>query len=684
MEPIFVTRKNGTIYPLHTKGRMIESAKQIRTFMEEDYVEVVLLCDTRVAFSIGDSMSVFGRTYIMNKLPDVDKVGSRNFKYTIRFEGAHYSMARVAYLLNVTTTSSSLQDVQGNSLIGDIGVFLNVLMVNLNRVFPGKWTLGTYPHDTNADTLLTIDEGENCLSVLQTLCDTFDQEFDVTEHNGMFTLNIRKRNVVFPHSFRYGDHKGLYELRRSNSGSENLINKLWVYGGKDNLTLNYQSDRLLLPNKTRSTSFIKDDTQMALHGVFEGVKVFDDIIPTREGSVTAISSDVKKLVDSTMFNLNEKWQDTTADYQWYLQIKGLQDTSDVYSNYQSHVVNSTKYLIAGTNATLHFNSGKLAGYDFEIASYDHATNTFTLKQSTDERGYKFPSDTDSVFQIAIGDRYTLANIMLPQSYITAAQNRLNTAAQEYLDKMCTPLVKYDLKVDEKYIRWKCPDDLVAIDCGDYVQLTDVDFVTTTTRIRVRSVERNMLSRYSYTLVLEDVNLYRERRKISTLGNIANNNQEHYHLPTTPEGGGGETGQDGTTFIPHVDDNGLLSWTNNGGMENPNPVNIRGPKGEGVEMTHRTVSIKSASGTIEVTSGREYTRVDLYQNTVLYVSSKGNTNEQYMLLRNHTSSPIDVIINGDKGEQLVGDSEITIQSDGYYEVSYIYNENEYIVTSREIQ
>lgn len=56
----------------------------------------------------------------------------------------------------------------------------------------------------------------------------------------------------------------------------------------------------------------------------------------------------------------------------------------------------------------------------------------------------------------------------------------------------------------------------------------------------------------------------------------------------------------------------------------------------------------------------------------------------MLLRNHTSSPIDVIINGDKGEQLVGDSEITIQSDGYYEVSYIYNENEYIVTSREIQ
>jgi hypothetical protein len=35
---------------------------------------------------------------------------------------------------------------------------------------------------------------------------------------------------------------------------------------------------------------------------------------------------------------------------------------------------------------------------------------------------------------------------------------------------------------------------------------------------------------------------------------------------------------GTSYIPHVDENGNLSWSNNDGKENPQPVNIRGEKG----------------------------------------------------------------------------------------------------------
>lgn len=41
---------------------------------------------------------------------------------------------------------------------------------------------------------------------------------------------------------------------------------------------------------------------------------------------------------------------------------------------------------------------------------------------------------------------------------------------------------------------------------------------------------------------------------------------------------GKTGNTGVTFTPHVDSNGNLSWTNDGGLENPETVNIRGPKG----------------------------------------------------------------------------------------------------------
>ncbi len=42
---------------------------------------------------------------------------------------------------------------------------------------------------------------------------------------------------------------------------------------------------------------------------------------------------------------------------------------------------------------------------------------------------------------------------------------------------------------------------------------------------------------------------------------------------------GDRGPQGYTFTPKVDSIGNLSWTNNGGLDNPSDVNIKGPKGE---------------------------------------------------------------------------------------------------------
>lgn len=50
----------------------------------------------------------------------------------------------------------------------------------------------------------------------------------------------------------------------------------------------------------------------------------------------------------------------------------------------------------------------------------------------------------------------------------------------------------------------------------------------------------------------------------------------------PKGGAsdpGILGKDGTTFTPSVSASGDLSWTNDGGKENPETVNIKGPQGE---------------------------------------------------------------------------------------------------------
>ena len=47
---------------------------------------------------------------------------------------------------------------------------------------------------------------------------------------------------------------------------------------------------------------------------------------------------------------------------------------------------------------------------------------------------------------------------------------------------------------------------------------------------------------------------------------------------TIQGAKGDTGAAGTTFTPHLDGNGNLSWTNDGGLDNPETQNIRGAAG----------------------------------------------------------------------------------------------------------
>lgn len=84
----------------------------------------------------------------------------------------------------------------------------------------------------------------------------------------------------------------------------------------------------------------------------------------------------------------------------------------------------------------------------------------------------------------------------------------------------------------------------------------------------------------------------------------------------PMGPQGNPGSDGTTFTPQVSAAGVISWTNDGGKENPQPVNIKGPAGQngqngqdgedgerGFGILSVTTAPTATSGTI---SGKAYT------------------------------------------------------------------------------
>lgn len=68
--------------------------------------------------------------------------------------------------------------------------------------------------------------------------------------------------------------------------------------------------------------------------------------------------------------------------------------------------------------------------------------------------------------------------------------------------------------------------------------------------------------------------------IQTNTGIKPTNERYWKLVVSGQQGvQGIQGKTGVTFTPHVDSQGNLSWTNDGGLENPVTINIKGQKGD---------------------------------------------------------------------------------------------------------
>ena len=468
MEQIIVRHPDGTTALLTSRARKsgVTKAEQSITLLGADTVAITVKSATPLTFHLGDQIDVYGKTYTLNQLPGIKKTGNRNFEYTLTFEGVQYELIDVQFLLP--------DDTVLDSFTGDLEDFLGILIGNLTRVYPGKWVLGVYPANTEYKTLTYTEK--NCLEVLQDLCEQYSTEFEITQANGVRTLNIKTAGVNFPYTFRYGRTGGLYELTRQNINSKNVVTRLYAYGGSSNLGDKYRYTRLCLPGKAKNASYIEDAAAIAAYGLKENTKIFDDIRPERYGEVTAAGSAYYAFKDATMnFDLNEK---------------------DSAGN--------TKWLIDGATAKVKFTTGNLAGYEFDIHKYDHATKEIQVVPFTDENGMKFPSETSAAFQFGVGDKYFFTDINLPDTYKTDAENKLLAEGNKAITEYSQPQVQYGLSIDENFIR-QFAGELTVVNLfavGDYIPVEDED-IGVNKSVRITAFTRDLLREYKYNITLGD-------------------------------------------------------------------------------------------------------------------------------------------------------------------------------------
>lgn len=495
MEQIVITHPNGERLHLFSKQRpsAISKATQKVALLSDDLVSLTVVSAEPLNFDFGDVITIFGKPYKLNQLPEPTKEGERKYTYEVTLEGTQYDLIDVIYKLP--------EGCYGEQLYGDLEAHLNALIWNLNRIYPGKWILGTFPANTPFKNLNAT--GKNCLQVLQEYCEQYGVEFGIVINTaaGTYTLNIvEKVGVTQPFTLQYGRGKGLYKLQRKNINNAGITTRLYAYGGSNNLGSSYGHNKLCLPGTTRLTSYVESATGRARYGIKENEKTFDDIKPERLGEVTSLGGNVLSFADSSMFDLNEREQDGTT----------------------------TKYLIEGATAKVTFQTGNLAGYSFDVRKYDHTTHMFVINKFTDENGTVFPSETSAAFQIAVGDKYIIEDINLPQQYITDAEARLLEQATKELEKVEQPQVSYALELDAQFLAKTFGQEVSAevLHVGDFIRIVD-EGVGVDKEVRITRIERNLLKEHSYSITLADTvqksNAVRVINEIKDINDVINLN-----------------------------------------------------------------------------------------------------------------------------------------------------------------
>jgi len=506
MNNITLYRNGSPLFNLVERGkRSVESAAISKALLSDDTLTIRMKSSSVLDIKINDYFLLFGSIYRLNSLPNVNKISNTEYEYDIIAQGLMYDMLRCKYF-NADGTGQKFN--LEFPLIGTIETFLICLKNNMQRLSL-DWEIGNF---TNAETKTITFGDDTCLSALQKICDEFKVDFWVKIENDKILIHTGDFGRKLPINFEYGKGKGLYSLNRSNVDDNDIINRLYVLGGTENIPNGYRnfSTNLLLPN----SDFIEDANLIANFGLKEGSITFEEIYPKRTGKITALGDTKFKFIDSKMdFDLNEKESDNVT----------------------------TKYLIAGTSAKVHFNTGNLAGYEFEIkkGGYNHTTKTFEIIPFTNDSGQKFPDIDSEAFQFSLGDEYVILDIVMPQTYIDKAENELLVKGLEQFELHKNAKVSYDLEIDSAYME---KIGIGNFDIGDYV--TVVDKMLRINSTTVTFIEGGVYNPFKYKVtiadsyeinyasqVILDVKTIKNVLSITNLGNI---NYSKLGLKTTQE------------------------------------------------------------------------------------------------------------------------------------------------------
>lgn len=429
---------------------VLDKLEYTGVFMAERACTSTFISDVKINFDVFDYIDYRGERFELELLPTVKKISKHQYSYDLNFVSLKYELER-CMMRNIVPSDNGI--VYPTPLVveftGTVKYLAERIQACLDAMYgKGVWSI-TLADGVDSEEKNISMSNQNCWSALSLVNTEYKLNYFVKGRS----VTIGGAEPVVNNVFEYGKGKGLYEIERISDADTGIVTKLRAYGGTRNLDYSYPKKpewtdsilpanyalsplRLMLPSfKTDGvTDFVLASNEaIAKYGIREGVITYDDIYP----SITGMKNSAGQAIDEIK-SVDAITSETQPTFTVQLYDLGF----DLNESYMPE-------------AQLSMKSGALQGYAFAIAKIVKASDgsyTLTLGRNTLEE-----ADTDNFtvpnkdWNMKAGDRFVLLNILMPQEYIRAAENRLLERAKEYIAKYSSTNYSYNIGVDEIFM-----------------------------------------------------------------------------------------------------------------------------------------------------------------------------------------------------------------------------------------
>lgn len=475
-------RTIGTSYRVEIQVAAEDSAYRYRALMQKPQLVLKFSLPFFMEFPVGTTCDFQNQRFILTNPENLKKQGNRNIEYSMTL-GTHEDFMSCWKLRN------SVDNRLKFSMCAKPHEFVEEIVKNLNKKDTSlTWQVGECIESNEK----TVEFNHAYIdAALTDVANVFETEYEV-EYIGTTIAKIHLRKVEYfkdsPVALSYGRGNGFIPgVGRSSETGGEPVKRMFVEGTDRNIDRSkYGAPELLLPkgqsleyeNRTYTASedgtYI-ERTDKISSAIKEDSLDCSEIYPSRVGTVTSV-----------------------------LAVKPEKNYYDIIDNTIPSTLNFNDYIIAGESMTLIFQSGMLAGKEFDI-KYKHDERRFELvPQEID--GVTMPNET---YAPKVNDTYAIFGCMLPDDYIcnntekTGASWDMFRAAAKALYENEDQKFTFTGQLQALWAKrnWLAVGGHLVV--GGYVLFTDEQFAPDGVKIRITGIKDYINSPYSPTIELSN-------------------------------------------------------------------------------------------------------------------------------------------------------------------------------------